>query len=119
MLTPMPDTNLHRLSVAEFVDSVCRHKQLVSVRLSAEWGMRIIQGCWSRLHLPLPLDSDKRGPGRILKCIILKLHNLRTRLVGLNQIQTVYTDHWKVAMFGAPDADNCRVERAYYSQGFL
>ena len=116
MLTPMPDKDLHKMPLHTFVQTVLRHKQLVSSRQSAEWGMRIIQGCWSRLHLPLPVDNHKRQ--QILTCCIA-LHNLRTRRVGLNQIKTVYQDHWKVAMFGAPDAENCRVERHYYDANFL
>ena len=90
MLTPMPDKDLHKMPLHTFVQTVLRHKQLVSSRQSAEWGMRIIQGCWSRLHLPLPVDNHKRQ--QILTCCIA-LHNLRTRRVGLNQIKTVYQDH--------------------------
>jgi len=60
-------------------------------RQAAEWGMRAIQASFSRLKLPLPADKTRRA--RLLR-IILKLHNLRTNRVGMNQIKTVYYDIW-------------------------
>lgn len=60
-----------------------------SERQSAEWGVRAIKGPFGRLKLPLSPDALKRE--RLLR-ICVHLFNLRTRLVGLNQIRTVYAN---------------------------
>ena len=62
--------------------------QLVSARQPAEWGMRALQGSLPRLKARFPYEE--RGLRRVVMCLIVSLHNLRTRLLGINQIQTVY-----------------------------
>ena len=55
--------------------------------------MRAIQGSIGRLRIPLSCnDSNARGD---LLEICLRLHNLRTTKVGINQIHTVYFKQWQ------------------------
>ncbi|KAJ8509483.1 hypothetical protein ONZ45_g8351 [Pleurotus djamor] len=68
------------------------NRQLLSYRQTAEWGNKDIQACFGRLRVPLPINySDVRGD---LLEIIMRLFNLRTRLVGFNQIRSVYLPCW-------------------------
>lgn len=69
------------------------NQELVSCRQAAEWGMRCIQGSFGRLRLPLDAhDGDNR---RDLLEICVRLHNVRTRLVGINQIKNTFMPVWK------------------------
>ncbi|RPA81008.1 hypothetical protein BJ508DRAFT_209660 [Ascobolus immersus RN42] len=68
-------------------------EKLVSARQAAEWGMHALQGPFSRLKMPMPShDSAFR---KLILDICSRLHNLRTRCVGINQIKTVYEEVWK------------------------
>lgn len=68
-------------------------KQLLSFRQSAEWGMRSLQGSFGRLRVPLEINhSDRRG--NLLE-ICVHLQNLRTELVGINEIRSVYQPIWQ------------------------
>jgi len=54
--------------------------------------MHKLQGSFGRLRIPLGAeDMDKRAD-LIETCF--RLHNLRTRLVGINQIKNVYVPIW-------------------------
>ena len=65
-----------------------RKREATSMRQSAEWGMRMLQAGFPRLKERFVYEE--RGERRIiLKCIVL-LHNLRSRMVGINQLQSVY-----------------------------
>lgn len=64
-----------------------RHRVYVSLRQASEWGMRALQGTFSRLKTRL--TSDKRIRRDIILSVIL-LHNFRTHYIGLNQIATVF-----------------------------
>ncbi|KIY48375.1 hypothetical protein FISHEDRAFT_65761 [Fistulina hepatica ATCC 64428] len=66
--------------------------ELVSFRQSAEWGMRAIQGSFGRLRIPLPIRNNHRRSNLLESC--LRLHQLRTRRVGINQIHSVYVQVW-------------------------
>jgi hypothetical protein len=68
------------------------NNELTSFRQAAEWGMRQLQGSFGRLRIPLDIDETKRGD---LLEVIVRLFNLRTRLVGINQIRSVYMPIWK------------------------
>ncbi|CAD6897921.1 unnamed protein product [Tilletia controversa] len=61
-------------------------------RQSAEWGMRALQGAFGRLDLRLPVHKTKRA---LLLYVVFRLHNFRTRIVGLNQIKEVYFPEWQ------------------------
>ena len=64
------------------------NNQLVSARQAAEWGMRAIQGSFSRLKLPLPA-TDHLFRAEVIE-LAVRLHQLRCRSVGINQTQIVY-----------------------------
>ncbi|KZT57258.1 hypothetical protein CALCODRAFT_434501 [Calocera cornea HHB12733] len=66
--------------------------QLVSFRQSAEWGMRAIQGSFGRLRLPL--DANDGRARRTLLETVFRLHQIRVRLVGINQLRSVYEPIW-------------------------
>ena len=69
-------------------EDVQRKRQATSMRQAAEWGMRMLQGSFPRLKDRFVFEN--RGERRIaLKSFIL-LFNLRSRLVGINQIRNVY-----------------------------
>ncbi|QRV98736.1 DDE superfamily endonuclease [Ceratobasidium sp. AG-Ba] len=65
---------------------------ITSARQAVEWGMRAIQGCFARLRVPL--DANDKLARRHLIEVCLRLHNLRTSRVGINQIRTVYIPAW-------------------------
>jgi len=76
------------LSVKEIVGLLKKHRSALSVRQAAEWGMRTIQGAHGRLQAPLPANHKSR---RLILDLVARLHNYRTRTVGLNQTRTVYS----------------------------
>jgi hypothetical protein len=63
-----------------------------SLRQASEWGMRALQGTFPRLKVRLPSNSEKR---RLVILSIVLIHNLRTELVGLNQIATVFNPEYQ------------------------
>jgi len=71
---------------------LARSGLFTSLRQAAEWGMRALQGSFSRLKARL--SSDKKKRGMIVLSIIL-LHNFRTEYVGLNQIATVFNPEYE------------------------
>ncbi len=58
------------------------------MRQSAEWGMRALQSSFPRLKDTL--TYKERGERRIMFDCFFHLFNLRSRLVGINQITSVY-----------------------------
>jgi hypothetical protein len=71
---------------------ILKKQQATSMRQCSEWGMRALQGTFSRLKARL--GSNKKKRGKIIHSIIL-LHNFRTYYVGLNQIATVFNPHYE------------------------
>jgi hypothetical protein len=59
----------------------------VSLRQASEWGMRSLEGTFSRLKTRLSCNKFKRRS--ILLSVIL-LHNYRTHVMGINQIAKVF-----------------------------
>ncbi|QRW20431.1 DDE superfamily endonuclease [Rhizoctonia solani] len=57
-----------------------------------EWGMRALQGCFSRLYMPMDTHNIE-GRSWLLQ-ICMRLHNVRTRMVEINQIRSVYMHVW-------------------------
>ncbi len=83
------------------------NRELLSYRQTAEWGMRSLQGSFGQLRVPLEVnDNDCRGD---LLEICVRLHNLRVRRVGYNQIRTVYMKEW------CGDEDQIRLWRSFES----
>ena len=74
------------------VDTILQ-RVLPSERQSAEWGVAALKEPFKRLSVRLPADSYRRY--RIITCCA-HLMNLRTRLVGLSQIKTVYANYGTV-----------------------
>lgn len=73
-------------------------RSILSYRQTAEWGMRELQGSFGRLRIPLRADDMDKRADLIEMCF--RLHNLRTRLVGINQIKNVYVPIWCEEGFG-------------------
>jgi len=74
-------------------ESIKRRSHVYTLlRQASEWGMRALQGSFSRLTAKLPGQKNKRK--NIIYAIIL-LHNFRTRSIGLNQIATVFNPHYE------------------------
>ena len=63
-----------------------------SLRQAADWGMRALQGSFSRLKARLGSNKVKRS---ILILSIVLLNNFRTHFVGLNQITTVFNAEYE------------------------
>lgn len=75
------------LTVAEFEAIVTLHHTYTSLRQSAEWGMRALQGSFPRLRTRLTANAFVRK--EIIESICY-LHNYRTDYVGINQIAAVF-----------------------------
>ena len=88
---PMTQRMRRKLSpqIAQYLLSL--HEKYISLRQASEWGMRALQGTFSRLKSRLTSDDRKRS--KIILSIVL-LHNFRTDFVGLNQIATVFNPHY-------------------------
>lgn len=84
---PMSKKMKKKLSpeLAEYL--IPMHERYISLRQASEWGMRALQGTFSRLKSRMTSDSKKRQ--KIIFSIVL-LHNFRTQMMGLNQIATVF-----------------------------
>lgn len=68
-------------------------RSILSYRQTVEWGMRELQGSFGRLRIPLEIDDMEKRGDLLESCF--RLHNLRTRLVGINQIKNVYVPMWR------------------------
>jgi hypothetical protein len=80
-------------TIEEIQEKMAYNRELLSYRQTAEWGMRAIQGAFGRLRMPLEV-TNKDARGDLIE-ICIRLHNLRTIKVGINQIRTVYMKHWQ------------------------
>ena len=63
-------------------------KEATSVRQYAEWGMGGLQGSFPRLKDTL--IYEERGERQIIMEVIVRLFNLRSNLVGINQIKNTF-----------------------------
>ena len=63
----------------------------VSLRQAAEWGMRSLQGPFTRLKTRLTSDHKKR---KDIISSILYLHNFRTNVMDIGQIATVFGEEY-------------------------
>ncbi|TFK59608.1 hypothetical protein BDN72DRAFT_873026 [Pluteus cervinus] len=68
-------------------------RELISFRQTCEWGNQTLQGCFRRLCVLLSCENESFRAD-VLECCV-RLFNLRTRRIGLNEIRTVYTSAWK------------------------
>jgi DDE superfamily endonuclease len=83
---PLPSDENKRVNILAF------DRQVLSYRQTAEWGNHTLQSAFARLRIPLPVQDHKFRANILEVCA--RLHNLRTRLIGLNQIRTVYMPLW-------------------------
>jgi hypothetical protein len=63
-----------------------------SLRQASKWGMRSLQGSFPRLKRRQPSDDNKHR--FVLETIVFG-HNLRTDIVGMNQIKTVFDPEYE------------------------
>jgi DDE superfamily endonuclease len=80
--------NLEQESRAAYREAMAINAEATSMRQSAEWGMRALQSSFPRLKDRFIFE--KRGERRLILKMILLLYNIRSRLVGINQIKNVY-----------------------------
>jgi len=83
----------------------------ISLRQASEWGMRALQGTFPRCKKRLPGNAWKRK--KVIQSIVL-IHNLRTELVGLNQISTVFDPEYE-RYINLSSYD--RIKRFYFQDG--
>ena len=101
--TPMKEGMRLPADLVTRTEVLAYDRQLLSFRQSAEWGNGTLQRVFARLQVPLTLKYTRNQVTLLEACI--HLCNLRTRHVGLNQIQTVYVPLWK--------GDNMEVWRSF------
>lgn len=89
---PISKQTISKLSRIVKTQVIKRSHKITSLRQSAEWGMRALQGSFVRLKSRLTSNSSKRK--KILLSIFL-LHNFRTHYVRINQISTVFNPHYE------------------------
>jgi hypothetical protein len=70
------------------------NRQLLSFRQTAEWGNSALKGAFGRLRLPLQIHDHPARRDLLEVCV--RLHNLRTRCIGLNEIRSVYMPLWSL-----------------------
>lgn len=89
-----PISKKRRRNLSDIVKDalLTQHAKYISLRQSAEWGMRSLQGTFTRLKSRLTSDKQKRS--KLIHCIIL-LHNFRTHHVGLNEIAEVFNPEYE------------------------
>jgi hypothetical protein len=89
---PLSKRKRRALPVEVREEALRKHALYVSLRQAAEWGMRSLQGTFTRLKSHM--TSERAMRERIVLCCVL-LHNFRTELVGLNQIQAVFDKEYR------------------------
>ncbi|KAG2337597.1 hypothetical protein BDR05DRAFT_978457 [Suillus weaverae] len=90
---PLKQGQTLRGTAADIEECMAFNHELFSYRQTAEWGMRGLQGAFGHLRVPLG-TSDKEVRGDLIETCV-HLHNLRAKRVGINQICTVYMNHWQ------------------------
>jgi len=84
------------VTVQQLCSIIRQHRTAVSIQQAAEWGMGTFQRVWGRMQLRLPACKRKRL--HIIR-LGVSLHNLRARLVGLNQTRTVFAPEYQGAQY--------------------
>ena len=79
-------------SQEEIQEKMVYDRELLSFRQTAEWGNQHLQGTFGRLRVPLEINNAECRGDLLELCV--RLGNLRTRQVGINQIRTVYMPIW-------------------------
>lgn len=76
------------------IESIMTLRQATSARQASEWGMRAFQGTFPRLKDRF--IYEERGERKVVLMCMVLLYNLRSRLVGINQILHSYMPHLSV-----------------------
>lgn len=79
---------------AEGSEEINLIRQATSMRQASEWGMRMFQGSFPRMKDRF--IYEERGERKLMLMLTVLLFNIRTKLVGLNQIQSVFMPHLSV-----------------------
>lgn len=87
LVGPLSKKRRRNLPIEERDEALRKHALYISLRQAAEWGMRALQATFTRLKSRM--CSNKETRRSVILCCVL-LHNFRTEIVGLNQIQTVF-----------------------------
>lgn len=90
---PLKDGQRVRGTLGQMEEAMAFNWELLSYWQTAEWGMWSIQESFGRLGMRLDCNDDVACGDLIEIC--LRLHNLRTIKVGINQIHTVYMWNWQ------------------------
>ena len=88
---PISSRSRLNLPVESRRDVLRQHKLYVSLGQSSKWGMRSLQGTFTRMKSRLTSNKRKR---KLILTVIILLHNFRTDVVGLNQIATVFNKEY-------------------------
>jgi hypothetical protein len=107
IITPLKSGATLTGTIDEVKNKINFHQNVTSTRQAAEWGMRTFQAMFPRLKLALPACHATRHKWL---SILIQLFNLRTRLVGINQIRTVYSRDWQP---GLEEVSYIKVARYY------
>ncbi len=75
-------------TIEEQIADIAMRREATSMRQCAEWGMRAVQSSFPRLKDTM--TYEEYGERRIIFDCLFLLFNLRSRLVGINQITSVY-----------------------------
>lgn len=81
-------------SAANGLEEVVTLRQATALRQAAEWGMRAFQGSFPRMKDRFIYEEN--GERKVVLWATVLLFNIRSRLVGLNQIQSTYMPHLSV-----------------------
>ena len=75
-------------------ESIATFRQATSARQASEWAMRAFQGSFPRIKDRFVYEE--RGERKAVLLSMVLLYNLRSRLVGINQILHTYMPHLSV-----------------------
>lgn len=81
----------NHLNPAKKLVDVVRLRQVTSSRQAEEWEMLALKGSFSRLKDRMVYEE--RQERRIILVSVVKLFNFRARLVGINQMLSLYMPH--------------------------
>lgn len=92
ILTPLSETDRRVKNATLTYRDISMNRWVTSVRQAVEWGVGSVKSAFGRLRVPLPIhDTSFR---LVLFRVILKMYNLRVRMVQVNQIRTVFSVGW-------------------------
>lgn len=91
---PLKNNMVLRGTPAEIESWKTWNRWVVSVRQAVEWGMGNLQAWFPRLTVPLMSNPRDR---EVLLGVVTHLFNLKTRVIGLNRIKSVYLPYLRTA----------------------